>query len=184
VGPWRDRITVHEGDLLQESWTSGPIELLLVDAMKTWELATHIVRHFFPALLPSDGYVIHQDFSHCFTPWVPLTSYRLLGYLEPVKDIPRSESLVFRVTQALPSSELDLDRSSFDDQEIDAAFDHWLNVTLPEKHSGFRTARILLAHYDGDAERADWMRRSLSGDGLLADHHRATLQAVIDSGSD
>lgn len=184
VSRWRDRIAVHEGDLLQETWSGGPIELLLVDAMKTWEMASHIVREFYPALPPGVGHLIQQDFSHCFTPWVPLTSYRLLAYMAPVKDIPRSETVVFRVTRPAPPSELDLDRSSFDEQEIDAAFDHWLKNTLPEKHSGLRTARILLAHYDGDTERADQMRRSLSDDGLLSHHHRATLQAVIDSGSD
>jgi hypothetical protein len=184
VSRWRERIIVHEGDLLQETWTNGAIELLLVDAMKSWELATHIVRHFYPALLAEHGYLIHQDFSHCFTPWVPLTSYRLLSYLEPVTDIPRSESLVFRVIQPMPSSELKLDRSSFDEQEVDRAFDHWLGVAIPEKHSGLLTARILLAHYDGDSERAQWMHQSLSGEGQLADHHEAALHAVLNSGSD
>jgi hypothetical protein len=181
VARWRDRIAVHEGDLLKETWTDGSIELLLVDAMKSWDLATHITRHFYPPLLAGDGCLIHQDFSHCFTPWVPLTCYRLRSYLEPMIDVPRSESLVFRVTRELPPSELDLSRSSFEEEEIDQAFDHWLTVAIPEKHSGLLTARILLAHYDGDAERAGQMRRSLSDRGLLASHHQATLQAVLDS---
>lgn len=182
VGRWRERIVVHEGDLRHEDWTDEPIELLLVDAMKSWELATHIVGHFYPALLPAGGYLIHQDFSHCFTPWVPLTSYRLRQYLEPVKDIPRSESLVFRLTQPLPRSELKLDRASFDEAEIEEAFAHWLGATLPEKHSGLRTARILLAHYDGDTKRAQSMRTALRARNLLAPHHLATLEAVMDQG--
>jgi hypothetical protein len=179
VSRWRDRIAVHEGDLLGERWTGGPIELLLVDAMKSWELASHIVRHFYPALLSTSGYLIHQDFSHCFTPWIPLTSYRLLEYLKPVKDIPRSESLVFRLVASPPSSELILTRASFDEAEIEAAFDHWVKATPPEKHSGLRTARILLIHYDGDAERANSMRRSMSDHGLLGRFHIRTLDAVM-----
>ena len=179
VRRWRDRIAIHEGDLLQERWTGGPIELLLVDAMKSWELASHIVRFFYPALLPDSGYLIHQDFSHCFTPWIPLTSYRLLKFMRPVKDIPRSESLVFRVREPMPTSELILDRGSFDDAEIEEAFDYWLRVTPAEKHSGLRAARILLTHYDGDADRADSMRRSLGDRGLLGEFHLATLQAVM-----
>lgn len=184
VARWRERIVVHEGDLLQERWSGGPIELMLVDAMKTWELATHIVRHFYPALLPGTGYVIHQDFSHCFTPWIPLVSYRLLEFLKPVKDIPRAESFVFQVTQPVSESELTLDRASFREAEIERAFQYWLSATLPEKRSGLRTARILLAHYDGDSERAQSLRSSLTAHGLLSGHHQATLQAVMDRESD
>jgi hypothetical protein len=184
VRRWRNRITVHEGDLLQESWTGEPIELLLVDAMKSWDLATHIVREFFPALLESSGHLIHQDFSHCFTPWIPLASYRLLDYLEPVKDIPGSESLVFRSVRPLPASEGELTRASFDETEIEQAFDYWLNTTPPEKHSGLRAAKVLLAHCDGDAERASSMRRSLDNRDLLSEFHRTTLKAVMDSGND
>jgi hypothetical protein len=177
VRRWRERIVVHEGDLLKESWADGPIELLLVDAMKSWELASHVLRHFYPALLPEDGYLIHQDFSHCFTPWIPLTSYRLLDYLLLVKDIPRSESLVFRLRRPLPPSELNLTRGSFDDSEIAQAFEYWLRVTAQEKHSGLRAARILLLHYDGDAERADRMRSSLCDGGLLSEFHEIPVTA-------
>ncbi len=158
VRRWRSRIVVHEGDLLQETWPSEPVELLLVDAMKSWELASHIVRVFYPALLPTRGYLIHQDFSHCFTPWIPLVSYRLLDYLVPVKDIPRSETLVFRLVRPLPPAGLELARSSFDESEIERAFRHWLDVTIPKKHSGLRASRVLLTHYDGDSERADFLR--------------------------
>jgi hypothetical protein len=179
VRRWRERIAVHEGDLERESWTDGPIELLLVDAMKSWDLASHILRHFFPALTPEEGYLCHQDFSHCFTPWIPLVSYRLRDYLEPVGDIPGSESLVFRLVRPLPAAELNLTRSSFDEREIDHAFQYWLSRTLSEKHSGLRAARVLLAHYDGDAERADSMRRSLAERDLLRPIHKTKLEAVL-----
>lgn len=181
---WRERITVHEGDLLEEGWSSVPIELLLVDAMKSWDLASHIVRHFYSTLLPTQGYLIHQDFSHCFTPWIPLTSYRLLDYLEPVRDIPRSESLVFRLKRPLVASDLSLTRSSFDESEIEQAFEYWLSSTSPEKHSGLRCSRILLAHYDGDTERAASIRKSLSDRDLLGEYHLSTLHAVMDQASD
>ena len=181
---WRDRIVVHEGDLMQESWSDGPIELLLVDAMKSWDLSTHILRHFYPALAPGASRLIHQDFSHCFAPWIPLISYRLLGYLTPVADIPGSESLVFRLVRPLPAEELNLTRSSFDEREIDQAFEYWLGRTVPEKHSGLRSARVLLAHYDGDAERADSMRRSLAGRQLLSEVHRTKLEVILARGAD
>lgn len=180
VRRWSDRIAVHEGDLLQGEGTGEPIELLVVDVMKSWELTTHVLRHFYSELIAPQGYLIHQDFSHCFTPWIPLTSYRLLPYLEPVKDIPRSETLVFRAARPVPLSELGLGRESFEESEVEEAFRYWLRTTEPNKHSGLRTARILLAHYDGDAERAQRMRASLTADGLLSEVHRAALRAVMD----
>lgn len=64
------------------------------------------------------------------------------------------------------------------------AFQYWLTVTAPEKHPGLRTARILLADYDGDSERAEWMRISLRDRGLLGEFHLATLQAAMNEASD
>jgi hypothetical protein len=180
VRRWRRRIVVHEGDLLRERWTGGPIELLLVDAMKSWELTGHLMRRFYPCLSAGCGYLIHQDFSHYFTPWIPLTAFRLLDHLEPVKDIPRSESMVFRVRRPLDEEDVDLTRASFGETEIDEAFAYWLGATLPEKHSGLRTARILLAHADGDSERADHLRRSLGERGLLGQDHALKLRAIMD----
>jgi hypothetical protein len=184
VGRWDHRIVVHEGDLLQERWTGGPIELLLVDAMKSWELAWHIMRGFYPSLIANQGYLIQQDFSHFFTPWIPLTAYRLLDRLQPVKDIPRSESLVFRLLRPLDEAELNLTRSSFDEQEIEEAFAYWLGATVPEKHSGLRAARILLAHQDGDRKRADDLRRSMCDRGLLSQDHIAKLHSLMDGCAD
>ncbi len=182
VKRWRERIAVHEGDLLQETWRNGPIELLIVDAMKSWELASHIVRELYPALLPTSGHLMHQDFSHCFTPWIPLISYRLIDFLVPARDIPRSESLVFRVASAVPprASRFELGRSSFDDFEIEQAFRHWLDVTPAEKHSGLRAARVLLSHYDGDIDQAESLRQSFTNRGLLNEFHINTLHAVMD----
>lgn len=180
VRRWAKRIRVHEGDLLEETW-DGPIELLLVDAMKSWELATHIGTVFYPALMPQDGYVIHQDFSHCFTPWIPLTTYRLRDYLDLTTDIIGSEAVVFRLRKPFQPESLpdDMSRASYDVREIDAALDHWLAVCHRGKHSGLCTGRVLLAHYDGDTEQASRLRRAFQGRGLLNDWHQRTLDYVL-----
>ncbi|MGN6474053.1 MAG: hypothetical protein ACTHK4_10470 [Mycobacteriales bacterium] len=182
VRRWADRIRVHEGDLLKEAW-DGPIELLLVDAMKSWDLATHIGTVFYPAMMAGDGYVIHQDFSHCFTPWIPLTTYRLRDHLEVATDIVGSEAVVFRLRRPFNAESLpdDMSRASYDEAEIEAAFDHWIGVCHPMKHSGLRTARVLLAHYDGDDERAGALRKSFQERGLLNDWHQRTLGYVLDA---
>ena len=47
----------------------GPIKILLVDAMKSSELAKAITMNFFPSLLEG-VLLIHQDYKHYFTPWI------------------------------------------------------------------------------------------------------------------
>src|SRR5262249_37872901 len=66
------RIRVYPGDLLRAEWNGGPIELLLVDAMKSWDLANAIVHVFFPKLIPGRSLILHQDFIHYYVSWIHL----------------------------------------------------------------------------------------------------------------
>jgi len=180
--PWRHRIEVHGGDLLNQTWDDRPIEVLLIDAMKSWELAQHILIHFCGALMKDHGYLIHQDFSNCFTSWIPLVTYRLRNFLEPVQSVPRSETMVFRVVRLLEEHPdlLGMTRSSFDDMEVNEAFDFALRITDAEKHSGINAARAMLLVYDGDLagakERVDMLDRM----GKLSEFHHAAVLGAID----
>jgi hypothetical protein len=55
--PWKDRIIVHQQDLTHVQWQNGPIEFLLVDAMKSPQLAGSITHAFFPYLIPGKSYL-------------------------------------------------------------------------------------------------------------------------------
>ncbi len=70
--PWAHRIEVEKQDLLQYQWNRGPIELLVVDAAKTWELTNSILRGFGPALIPGKSRVLFQDFNYEYCHWLPL----------------------------------------------------------------------------------------------------------------
>ena len=50
--PWKDQIIVHQEDPSVAHWDNGPIEFLLVDAMKSSELAESIAQTFFSFLIP------------------------------------------------------------------------------------------------------------------------------------
>ncbi len=69
---WAHRIEVEKQDLLQYQWNRGPIELLVVDAAKTWELTNSILRGFGPALIPEKSRVLFQDFNYEYCHWLPL----------------------------------------------------------------------------------------------------------------
>ncbi len=181
VRPWSDLIEVHAGDLCEQRWDDGPIALLLVDAMKSWELCTAITGGFFGAMAPGHGHVIHQDFGHCYTPWIHLVGYRLRAHLVPVVDVPHSETVVFRVTRPfeLSGNDAELRREAFDDAEIAAAFAYSLQIARPEKHSGIHAANVMLHVFDGDLERAAALADRLARDGRLSAFHRGAVAGAL-----
>jgi hypothetical protein len=143
--PWRQRICARPGNLADLTWNDGPIEFLLIDAMKTWELANAIIRHFYSSLIPGKSLLLHQDFAHCFTPWVHLTHYRMRDYFDVEYEVPRSTSVLFRLREAIPPALL-TNTSSIDDyglQEIDLAFDSSLGLVSRDKRPNIIAAKIM-----------------------------------------
>ena len=55
---------VRQGDLAQIGWNDGPIELLVIDAMKSWKLTGPIIDCFYRALIPGSRLVVLPDAGH------------------------------------------------------------------------------------------------------------------------
>jgi len=159
--PWRDRIDVCPGDLTRFEWTSGPIEFLLIDAMKSWPLANAIARTFLPHLIPGVSLVVHQDFSHYYTSWIHLQMYRLRDYFEPVADVEGSCSLVFRLTRPIPVRLLlrELTFADFSDPEIDRAFALSRSQVASCKHPAIEGARQMTYIHANQPEKAATLLR-------------------------
>lgn len=157
LGRWRPLVDAHEGDLSTVAWNAGPIEFLVVDAMKSWRLASNILSEFFAALIPGKSLVFHQDFAHWYTPWIHLLQYRLRDSFELTYDVPRSDGAVFRLVRPLPPLLLEADYGyeDFDYREIEAAFEHSLQLSHPDKHPNIRAAKVKLLIEIGDTERAE-----------------------------
>ena len=153
---WRDCIVVHEEDLTQAQWQGSPIEFLLVDAMKAPETASAILRGFFSHLLPGRSYVAHQDFAHCYTPWIHLITFRLRDYFSVAADVPGSGTTVFRCEKELLPKDLEMDLSlpSFSAAEIEAAFDYSLGLMTDEKKPNIIAAKAMAYRERGDITRA------------------------------
>ena len=64
---------VHEGDITEIGWSGGPIDILFLDVLKTWEINDAVLRDFFPFLRPGRSVIVHQDFGCGWTPWIPIT---------------------------------------------------------------------------------------------------------------
>jgi hypothetical protein len=160
TAPWSGLIVSHAADLSDERWDGGPIEFLLVDAMKSWALSDAIVQNFFPSMLPG-GFILHQDFSHYYTPWVHLVSHRLRDCLRPAYDVPRSASTVFEVIRPIDVATL---RGEFSRAEVDAAFAWSMDLTPGDKHPAIAASKIKhLLDQDGTQvarnELSPWLER-------------------------
>lgn len=135
TSPWADQIRTIAGDLCELSWNGGPIEFLLIDAMKSWDLVNAILRGFFPFLIPNKSYILHQDFAHYYESWIHLAHYRLRNYFQLVHIVPQSQSFVFQCTKQIPPELLTLSYKSslFSDEEVDLAFAHSMNLTTDSR---------------------------------------------------
>ena len=64
---------VHEGDITKLGWSDGPIDVLFLDIVKSWEINDAVLRDFFPSLVPGRSVIVHQDYGWGDTPWIPVT---------------------------------------------------------------------------------------------------------------
>jgi len=155
IAPIADSVEVREGDLKAIGWHGEPIEFLLVDAMKGWDLAASIVRDFYPSLIEGRSLVFHQDFAHHFTPWIHLVQWRLRDHFEFVDEVPRSQSVVFRCVKAISPETVDLDWGFdlFGDNDVDAAFGYSMKLVSSEKLANVAAAKVMwYIHQDRQAD--------------------------------
>ncbi|HVF71290.1 MAG TPA: hypothetical protein VM940_06750 [Chthoniobacterales bacterium] len=170
TAPFSDRIVLHQEDLAQTRWENGPIEFLLVDAMKSPALAHKIALTFFSALTPGTSYLAHQDFAHVYTPWIHLLQYRLRVCFSLAADIPRSASVVFKCEKQVrleSVAPLIFDSPA----EIEATFDYSLTLVSDDKKPSIVAAHAFAWFERGEFRRAQqvveanpWGSASLSGE--------------------
>ncbi len=79
---------VHDGDITRIGWDGGPIDVLFLDVLKSWEINDAVMRDFFPSLVPGRSVIVHQDYGGGYMPWIPITvelmrdSLLLLDWME------------------------------------------------------------------------------------------------------
>jgi hypothetical protein len=153
IAPVADLVAIHPGDLTKERWEpAAPIEYLLIDAMKSWELANSVIRNFFPALKPGLSLVHHHDFVHYYTPWIHLIMYRFRRYFEPLTYVPDG-SYIFACRQLVPRELLErpYQWDDFSDEEADDAFEYSLSHIPATASANVLAARIMM-----HIHRRDW----------------------------
>jgi hypothetical protein len=104
---------VHEGDITRIGWDGGPIDVLFLDVLKSWEINDAVLRDFFPALVPGRSVIVHQDYAGGYMPWIAITvelmreSLLLLDWME-------WGTHVFFVEREIPAGVIERGASSLD----------------------------------------------------------------------
>jgi tetratricopeptide (TPR) repeat protein len=71
IADYEPFIQAQKQDLKKYVWDDGPIEILFVDAAKSWELTNSILKGFGHQLVPGKSRIVLQDFRHYSTHWLP-----------------------------------------------------------------------------------------------------------------
>lgn len=118
--PLKDSIQPVNTWLESYRWTGEPIDVLMIDAAKSWDTFDQIIREFFPCLI--DGaVVIHQDYKHFYTYWLHPVTERMLerGVLTLAENIEGNPTQGFRFHAKRNFRPEEYVRSAFSGAELD-----------------------------------------------------------------
>ncbi len=181
IEPYRANVEIHAGDLAAIGWNGDPIQFLLVDAMKNWELSNAIARDFYPHLLPG-SLVLHQDFAHWLVPWIHVIQWKLRDHFELFEDVPRSQSVVFKVTRPIPAG-LVAGGFGYEDvtgDELDEAFSYFLAQVSAEKRSNVAAAKVMWFVHQNKLDDAWHAHADLLRQGIPLADDMITVRELIE----
>ena len=106
IAPYAELVEVHAGDICEQQWSGGPIEILFIDVAKHWTVSDWVTWQFFPHLIPGRSLVVQQDYLyHHWVAWLHVTMELYADYFEYVCDT-EVNSAVFLNTKPIPPSVL------------------------------------------------------------------------------
>lgn len=101
----RPMLTLHPGDIREQSWSRDPIGTLFIDIAKGWGIGDAVWRQFFPSLVAGESLVVQQDLVHWGHPWCAIVMELLADHVEYLGWAWFS-SAVYRVTRPIDASDL------------------------------------------------------------------------------
>lgn len=155
-------IDARKTDLLQATWDGPVIEILFVDAAKTWELFDAILRTFGPFLRAGRSRVIHQDFRHYAHPWLPLCTDSQPDLWSQAEAVERGQTVTF-----VPRRSLDgvapLRPDDFSIAQVDEIFARRVEQeTRTSNKVYFQLGWMCEAIRRGEEARADELARAIA----------------------
>lgn len=145
-------IKIHKEDLAQVVWDKSPVEYMMIDAMKDWEVALRIVHEFYPCLIPGKAIIIHEDFCHHYTSWIHLIQYRLRDYFEPLPILKNSSAVAYKCIKPLNNVNeiIGDDFMDFSADEVEQAFAYSLLQVSKINKPAVLAAKAMAYRHKGD----------------------------------
>jgi hypothetical protein len=153
------------GDFLKMRWTGDPIEILFIDLAKTWDLNRHVLREFFPCLIPGHSIVLQQDYVHVGEPWVALTMELLDEYFERLYLI-YGCTAVYRCVKPILKDLLERDLEAMPLAECDALFERAQARAQPSVRQVLMCCQAAIRIEKGDLEGAARLADSVDLDAV------------------
>ena len=150
-----DIIELLQEDLTTYTWNHGPIKLLLVDAMKSGDLARRIAISFYPSLTRG-SILIHQDFKHFFSPWIHLLQFRLREHFRCLGEVPNAATVAFRTVEEVSADAADRATrfSALSDAEVAEAFGYSKGLVDQRARSAIAAAHVMFYVHRRDKAKA------------------------------
>jgi len=138
-------VSVEKRDLLEYVPPPEPIELLFIDAMKSWDLAQKIISSFFPLLIAGKSCVVQQDFAwyNSVIATNHLLMWRLRDHFQWMHHVPNSCSVAFLCTKGFTASEMpSLSPDSFTVEMVEEAYDYCRNCVSSDMQIVLEIAKL------------------------------------------
>ena len=158
-----DYIVPCPGDLTKLNWGADrPIEILMVDAAKSWELNGWVVSRMFPRLIPGRSVVVQQDYMHFAEYWIAITMEYFRDYFEPL-DFIFGASGVFLATRSLSPEDATIDLAAFTPDHKKALMDRAIARASRTGAQVLKTAKAKLLVDLGEIDAAEQIIESVDG---------------------
>jgi hypothetical protein len=105
IGAYPGPHVVREGDIASLGWDGGPIDVLFVDVLKSWDINDAFLRDFFPHVVPGETLLLHQDYGWGDIPWLQITVELMRDSLRWLDAIPAGTH-AFLVEKPIPDKVL------------------------------------------------------------------------------
>lgn len=144
VAPLRIQPRVVGHGVTGEPWLGGPVELLVIDAMKDFPTSMDIARQFYPSLMEG-AWVVHQDFAHYWSSWIHLLHHHLADCFQFEYHVPDTSTVLYRCLRAPTPGEI----AAFDQRLcegsafINAAFQRSLGQVGPSMAPDVQAAHVM-----------------------------------------
>jgi hypothetical protein len=158
------------GDLLKMSWGAKPIEILMIDAAKTWSLNHFVVSRMFPRLIPGRSVVVQQDYMHFVEYWIAITMEYFADYFQPL-DFVYGASGLFLATKAVPEEAAAFDLSTLPAREKIRLMDQAISKAPPSGAEVLKTAKAKLLADLGWASEAQALLATVRTDKIAPESY-------------